>query len=653
MELDWKNIKNTIGNITSYRDNAFGFRLAGGAAEHKLASFIYNEFKRMGIDEVELHKVPVDKWILKEAWVSIESPVKEVLEATAYAGYKPGAVDGEFIYAGRGTIEDYRNIDVNGKIALIEIDLSLYKSTILPIYEAHIRGARGVIVTHRKSSGVSSELDDTRYTCDGEYFDGFPVVVHISRRDFRRILELLKDGEVLGSIGIKASTGKGYGYNVISIIRGKKKDKIILSAHHDAHYIGAIDNASGVALLLSLAEVYKEKCEELEKTLVFVSFTAEEYGKINTIYDYLIGSYYFFKDRIEELKDTWLYLNFDGIGESGGPIGLIYTPEVEDFLIEIIREISGGLRAGVSLSDKPSLWLDQWPGVYHGLSSIALTNRGHTEFYNKYYHTHRDVPALLDEDTFRSFYGFTRVIIDTIDSMHIPPYNIGRIGSKILKDLNITLVKRISREGFLHINSKLTAEGESLYGLITGLNRGEEIFNEAKIRILRRSMLKVREIILKNLFYIDGFNPGAIDPVYVYQPLQRLIIILKKLHSALESGEQEPIRKCIEELPSLSWGRFFTRETYNWMLIKSSDECHWSKNKVLEPIDLYIILDELRSDSDIRPLIEDLIYVAEEKLSRILALEEERLSYITGILSSLNQMILEDIRAYGNKENRM
>ncbi len=650
-ELDWKHVMNIISKITSFRDNALGFRLAGGDAEHKLAKFIYSEFKRIGVDEVELHEVPVDKWIFKKSWVSIEAPAKGIIEATAYAGHKPGVVEGEFIYVGRGTIEDYRNRDVNGKIVLIEIDSSLYNSTILPIYEAHIRGAKGVIVTHHKSSGVSSELDDTRYTSDGEYFDGFPVVVHISRGDFRRILELLKDGEVWGSIGIEASTDEGYGYNVIGIIRGKDEDKIILSAHHDAHYIGAVDNASGVALLLSLAEAYIGKSEKLDKTLVFVSFTAEEYGKINTIYDYLIGSYYFFRDKIKDLRDTWLYLNFDGVGESGGPIGLIYTPEVEDFLMGIVRKISGQLKSGVSLSDRPSLWLDQWPGVYHGLSSIALTNRGHTEFYSKYYHTHRDIPALLDVDIFRSFYGFTRMVIDTIDSMHIPPYNIGRIGSKIMGDLNKTLVKRIGREDFLHIISKLTAEGEFLYGLISGLNRGDEVFNESKMRMLRKSILKIRKIILKNLFYIDGFNPGAVDPVYVHQPLQELITILKRLLSAIDNGEQESIRKSIERLPSLSWGRFFSRETYRWMLIKSSDEHYWSKNKVLEPIDLYTILDELRSKSDIRPLTEDLIYVSEKKMSRVLASEGERLSFVTEIISSLNQMILEEMDFFGNKKN--
>jgi len=68
---------------------------------------------------------------------------------------------------------------------------------------------------------------------------------------------------------------------------------IIIGAHHDVHFNGALDNANGVAIPLhlvkSLTEYYKVK--RLNHSIIFISFTDEEFGKAYTIYDYLRGSF--------------------------------------------------------------------------------------------------------------------------------------------------------------------------------------------------------------------------------------------------------------------------------------------------------------------------------------------------------------------------
>lgn len=79
--------------------------------------------------------------------------------------------------------------------------------------------------------------------------------------------------------------------NVLGLIEGSNPDSVIvLMAHYDhfgmmgqAIFPGANDNASGVAMLLSLAQHYSD--HQPKHSIIFAAFGAEELG--------LIGSKYF------------------------------------------------------------------------------------------------------------------------------------------------------------------------------------------------------------------------------------------------------------------------------------------------------------------------------------------------------------------------
>jgi hypothetical protein len=107
--------------------------------------------------------------------------------------------------------------------------------------------------------------------------------------------------------------------NVIGQIIGSKyPDSIIVfSAHYDhlgkmgndVYFPGANDNASGVAMLLNLAEHYSKNAPE--KTIVFKAFGAEESG--------IIGSKYFTENPTFPLKNINFLINLDllGTGDEG------------------------------------------------------------------------------------------------------------------------------------------------------------------------------------------------------------------------------------------------------------------------------------------------------------------------------------------------
>ena len=111
-------------------------------------------------------------------------------------------------------------------------------------------------------------------------------------------------------------------YNIIGVLKGKSKanEYVIISAHYDhlgvktgndedLIFNGANDNASGVTAVLGLAEHYKA-LDLNERSILFVTFTAEEMG--------LIGSDYFGKQILP--KQVVAGINIEMIGKES-PFG--------------------------------------------------------------------------------------------------------------------------------------------------------------------------------------------------------------------------------------------------------------------------------------------------------------------------------------------
>ena len=93
-------------------------------------------------------------------------------------------------------------------------------------------------------------------------------------------------------------------------------DAVIIGAHYDHIGVvdgqvcyGADDNASGVSALLTLAEALAPMKDQLQRSVLFVSFGAEEAG--------LIGSRYYVEHPIHPLENTVAMVNMDCIGREG------------------------------------------------------------------------------------------------------------------------------------------------------------------------------------------------------------------------------------------------------------------------------------------------------------------------------------------------
>ena len=111
--------------------------------------------------------------------------------------------------------------------------------------------------------------------------------------------------------------------NIIAELPGKRPDTIIVGAHYDSATFnapGAVDNASGVGVLLELARVLSK--QEHEETYQLIFFGAEEHG--------LVGSQ-FYASQADLSAVRWMLnidmvglpLEIDGAGKRSAPPELI------------------------------------------------------------------------------------------------------------------------------------------------------------------------------------------------------------------------------------------------------------------------------------------------------------------------------------------
>ncbi len=94
--------------------------------------------------------------------------------------------------------------------------------------------------------------------------------------------------------------------NIVAVKPGASGKQIVIGAHYDSVKAGrgAFDNASGVALMMQLADALRD--EPTPYTLVFVAFGAEEVG--------LQGSAHYVAEMSAQARaDTVLMINFDSV----------------------------------------------------------------------------------------------------------------------------------------------------------------------------------------------------------------------------------------------------------------------------------------------------------------------------------------------------
>jgi hypothetical protein len=151
----------------------------------------------------------------------------------------------------------------------------------------------------------------------------------------------------------------GRGYDVVAITPGEYKDYILVSGHLDSWYMGALDDGTGVAAALRMAELMKG-WKNPHTGIVFLAFDGEELG--------LFGSQVFYEkfgaDKVKamldmdmvSIKNDYFYKS----PEKAKVMPKVFT--VSPQLKPVAKEVYSGLGAAKLFTN-----VDTWRKIFGGL----------------------------------------------------------------------------------------------------------------------------------------------------------------------------------------------------------------------------------------------------------------------------------------------
>ncbi|MEL3973908.1 DUF4910 domain-containing protein [Rossellomorea oryzaecorticis] len=288
----------------SMLSHEIGCRPVGTAGNSAAADYIKKILSDIGA-EVEDQEFEVPVWELAEAFLEINN---ERLDVTANTFSIPCETAGELVSF--CTLDELESAsDLQGKIALLYGELS--KENYVPkgftIYNPeHHKKAIGLLESKNPSAIITVQMQNgKRLPLISDWDFSIPSVTVSPETGL-----FIKECQT-AKLVIKSKKSPGATRNIIGRIPGKVKEKIILAAHYDTVFNtnGAFDNASGVSIMLTLAEEIAKR-KNWKTGFEFIAFSSEEYlGAGDEIY---------LKEYKEDLHNALAALNFDGIGQSLG-----------------------------------------------------------------------------------------------------------------------------------------------------------------------------------------------------------------------------------------------------------------------------------------------------------------------------------------------
>ncbi len=403
--------------------DAFEGRKPGDLGCNLAADYIKNTFKKIGLEPINnsyeqnfevVNKVKIlddNKFVFNNINYTIE---KDFIPLSFSANT---SIKTEVVFVGYGlkiknndiNWNSYTNIDVRGKWVMMLVGdpendkadskFTKYSSLRLKTILAKDLGALGVIFVQGAKISKKDEL--LPITFDKSESKADIAVLNITRKLANEIIsgyydkkieeiELLIDSlkkpisfEINKKIfaNINITLEKVNTKNILGMIDNGYDNYIIIGAHYDhlglgghgsgsrkpdtiAIHNGADDNASGVAGIIKLAEMFIKNKSKLKSNFIFIAFSAEEMGTL--------GSKYFIKSNLVPLNKIKFMVNLDMIGRLKDDNSLMIggtgtAKEFDEVIDEITKKTDFKIAKspeGFGASDHSSFYSENIPVLF-------------------------------------------------------------------------------------------------------------------------------------------------------------------------------------------------------------------------------------------------------------------------------------------------
>ena len=187
-------------------------------------------------------------------------------------------------------------------------------------------------------SWITTDRAKELFTATGQDFDALKKAA--LSKDFKPVALNAK-----ANMTVKNTLREIDSRNVIGKLEGSdpalKNEYVIYTAHWDhlgrdpklagdQIYNGALDNASGTAALLEIAEAFTKLATPPKRSILFLAVTAEEKG--------LLGAKYYAENPLYPLNRTLANINMDGVNQWGHTKDITMVGDDNSSLIDLLRD---------------------------------------------------------------------------------------------------------------------------------------------------------------------------------------------------------------------------------------------------------------------------------------------------------------------------
>jgi hypothetical protein len=411
-------------------------RVAGTKYDDMVEGIVESKFKQFGLQDVHRQYFDLPPQWFPTAWEFSATSGGKALRfesaraATGSPSTPSAGLDLEPVWVGLGTASDFVGRDVKGKLVIVQSMPMPGVVSHSATYNGSARraaenGAAAVVLNVAIPGNLQVQIG---------FNSGLPTFT-MGTEDATALREAMEHGPV--KVHMRLATEQRAGLRDASVwgsLPGTTDEDIIIMAHHDAYFEGALDNASGMAVMLGLAEYYsKIPQSQRRRTIKFVTTSGHHAGSFGTAWMH--------SNRTTFLAKTALVINCEHVS-----IAQTYFDRSGPFLhnsdnIDARRWWVNGssklattaLNAwkmfGVTIYDTmDATTTGDMSAIDRDVPSIQLIESA------TYYHTDHDVPSVVPAPGLESVARSYAKIIDQVNMldraalMPVPPTTTSGIG---------------------------------------------------------------------------------------------------------------------------------------------------------------------------------------------------------------------------------
>ncbi len=627
--------------MEEYRCNeSLGYRTAGSQAEYETGEMLYEEMKRIGLQDVRKDRIKTDCWEFSGARLSYLGADGEE-HSFELAGYQTqfdtqGPKEFRLVYAGRATSGELERMDIEGKLVLADINQRDEWWISYPVYQAYKKGAAALIAVQESGYG---EIHDTALNAQDIGGPDYAAAFSMSRADAAVLKRDLADaGELTVRLDARSRVVRdGFTYNILGTIPGRDPDSIILvSAHYDSYFDGFQDDNAAVAMMLGIAKALIESGYRPEKTLLFCAMAAEEWGVVNSKYDWSTGAYQeVFVVHPEWQGKVFANLNFElpaHAHASQDRIRCVY--EYASFLEEFVRtvpKIESVYPDGIGVVYPIETWSDDFSIAISGIPSM-VNDFSSGSFMETHYHSQFDNDEYYQEEVYSHHHVLYGMLLMALDRTVIAPLDFSRQLACLRQSLDVGLARQagIAAKEFLEEIEGAEKLAQQVYALVKRENRAAEsalikrendaeqtarrrrenraaesalikrenhapdpAARRSQLAGIEREMLALFRALQDQLVRLTWSDEVVFPHSYVQNNLKEGMLAL----DALRRGNPEAALEAIYEIDNNRYAFLFDREVYDYftdyVLNQEPERLQWGAGRVMGHEHLFELVQSL------------------------------------------------------------